>query len=80
MRTTSTSRWPWPIPFGWFAQCWSVELEPGALVARRAVGRDLVLWRDEAGKAHVQDAYCPHLGAHLAVGGKVSGCEVECPF
>jgi len=29
----------------------------------------LVLWRDMAGDFHLQDAYCPHLGAHLAHGG-----------
>ena len=45
----------------------------------RAVGRDLVLWRD-GDEHHVFDAYCPHLGAHLGVGGRVvDGCLV-CPF
>jgi nitrite reductase/ring-hydroxylating ferredoxin subunit len=39
-----------------------------------------VLWRDEEGTAHVQDAFCPHLGAHLGHGGTVEGCEIMCPF
>jgi hypothetical protein len=26
------------------------------------------------------DAYCPHLGAHLGVGGRVDGDELVCPF
>jgi phenylpropionate dioxygenase-like ring-hydroxylating dioxygenase large terminal subunit len=26
------------------------------------------------------DAYCPHLGAHLGVGGKVEGSALRCPF
>ena len=26
------------------------------------------------------DAYCPHLGAHLGVGGKVEGDNIRCPF
>ena len=26
------------------------------------------------------DAHCPHLGAHLAVGGKVEGDRLRCPF
>uniref|UniRef100_A0A4W3J4N6 cholesterol 7-desaturase n=3 Tax=Callorhinchus milii TaxID=7868 RepID=A0A4W3J4N6_CALMI len=30
--------------------------------------------------AHVVDAYCPHLGANLAVGGRVAGDCIECPF
>ena len=29
---------------------------------------------------HVQDAFCPHLGAHLGHGGTVEGCEIKCPF
>jgi 3-ketosteroid 9alpha-monooxygenase subunit A len=28
----------------------------------------------------VLDAHCPHMGAHLAVGGKVKGSCIECPF
>ncbi len=38
------------------------------------------MFRDEEGKSHVVDAYCPHLGANLAVGGKVVGNCIECPF
>jgi len=40
----------------------------------------LVAWRGESGKAYVADAYCPHIGAHLGVGGKVSGECIQCPF
>ena len=31
-------------------------------------------------QTHVLDAYCPHLGAHLAVGGTVEGDSIRCPF
>ena len=34
-----------------------------------------MLWRDDDGTFHLQDAYCPHLGAHLGVGGKVDGAS-----
>jgi nitrite reductase/ring-hydroxylating ferredoxin subunit len=74
------SRFPWPIPFGWFAIAWSAHLSPGGVVPYRGFGRDLVLWRDERGAAHLHDAYCPHLGAHLGHGGTVSDCELVCPF
>jgi nitrite reductase/ring-hydroxylating ferredoxin subunit len=74
------SRFPWPVPFGWFAVAWSQHLSVGAVVAHRAFGRDLVLWRDEDGAAHVHDAFCPHLGAHLGHGGRVAGGELVCPF
>ena len=43
-------------------------------------GRELVLFRTESGEAHAVDAYCAHLGAHLAVGGKVEGEGIRCPF
>jgi len=39
-----------------------------------------VVWRGESGKSYAADAYCPHLGAHLGVGGKVSGECIKCPF
>lgn len=74
------SRFPWPVPYGWFAVAWSHELEVGAVRPQRAFARDLVLWRDAEGAAHVHDAYCPHLGAHLGHGGRVDGCDLVCPF
>ncbi len=38
------------------------------------------MFRGQDGKAYVVDAYCPHLGANLAVGGRVVGGCIECPF
>ena len=73
-------RFPFPHPFVWFMVAYEDELAPGEVSAIRYWSTDLVLWRDEAGGFHLQDAYCPHLGAHLGVGGKVKGAELECPF
>jgi phenylpropionate dioxygenase-like ring-hydroxylating dioxygenase large terminal subunit len=73
-------RWPWPVPFGWFAVCWTGELAAGEVRPRRLFGLDTVLWRDHDGVAHLHDAYCPHLGAHLGHGGTVEGCALVCPF
>ena len=28
----------------------------------------------------MQDAFCPHLGAHLGHGGTVDDCQIVCPF
>jgi 3-ketosteroid 9alpha-monooxygenase subunit A len=36
--------------------------------------------RGVAGAARVLDAHCPHLGAHLGVGGRVRGDGIQCPF
>ncbi|PVD22374.1 hypothetical protein C0Q70_18184 [Pomacea canaliculata] len=43
-------------------------------------GLNLAVFRDEKGVAHALDAYCPHMGAHLAAGGRVKGDCLECPF
>jgi cholesterol 7-dehydrogenase len=44
------------------------------------LGQHLVLFRTEKDEAKVLDAYCPHMGADLGVGGKVVGDCIECPF
>ncbi len=44
------------------------------------LGRELVLFRTEDGGAHVLDAYCPHMGAHLGHGGRVQDGHLQCPF
>lgn len=74
------SRFPFPMPFGWFQIGYENDLEPGGVKPLRYFGRDLVLWRDEAGDYHVQDAICPHLGAHLGYGGTVTAGNITCPF
>ncbi|CAN7993110.1 unnamed protein product [Ixodes hexagonus] len=43
-------------------------------------GLDLVAFRTKDGIAHVADAHCPHLGAHLGFVGRVVGDCIECPF
>ena len=67
-------------PYSWYFACYSDELAPGAVRPLRYLGRDLVVWREASGAAHVVDAYCPHLGAHLGFGGRVEGCELVCPY
>lgn len=74
------SRFPFPIPNGWFAVARSEEVETGQVKPAHYFGRDLALFRTASGRARVFDAYCPHLGANLAVGGTVAGEELECPF
>ncbi|MEM7434763.1 MAG: Rieske 2Fe-2S domain-containing protein [Myxococcota bacterium] len=69
-----------PIPNGWFQIASSDEVKPGEAKPLRYFGKDLVIWRSEAGELSVLDAFCPHLGAHLGHGGKVKGESIECPF
>ena len=69
-----------PIPYGWFALTHSNDLPPGAVKPLYFFDEHLVLFRAEDGRAHLMDAFCPHLGAHLGHGGKVQGDAITCPF
>jgi nitrite reductase/ring-hydroxylating ferredoxin subunit len=75
-----SKRSPFPIPFGWFQVAWADQLKPGDVQPMRYFGRHLVLWRDDHGAPHVNDAFCPHLGAHFGHGGTVDGQDLVCPF
>ncbi|MDX6233236.1 MAG: 3-ketosteroid 9alpha-monooxygenase subunit, partial [Nocardioidaceae bacterium] len=72
---TDGARFPFPIPFGWFSVGYPHEFETGTARSLYYFARHLVGWRDGGGALHVQDAFCPHLGAHLGHGGEVAdGC------
>ncbi|WP_116365219.1 Rieske 2Fe-2S domain-containing protein [Parahaliea mediterranea] len=66
---------------GWHIVLFSRELEPGEVKRFHYFDREFVIWRGESGEAFVVDAYCPHLGAHLASdGGRIRGNAIACPF
>lgn len=67
-------------PNGWIQIGWSHELCPGQVRPVHCLGRELVMFRGHDSRLRVLDAYCPHLGAHLGVGGSVVGNEIRCPF
>jgi nitrite reductase/ring-hydroxylating ferredoxin subunit len=69
-----------PFPNGWFAVAHSHELLAGAVMPVAAFGHQMVLFRDGAGAAHLLDAHCPHLGAHLGHGGRLEDGCLRCPF
>jgi phenylpropionate dioxygenase-like ring-hydroxylating dioxygenase large terminal subunit len=73
-------RFPFPVPNGWFVVAEAAELAPGEVMPLYCFGRDLVLYRTAAGEPRVLDAHCPHLGAHLGVGGRVEDDSIRCPF
>jgi len=75
------SRYPFP-PYanGWFRALYSHELPRGTVKALHRLGRELVAFRGDDGQARIFDAHCPHLGAHLGVGGTVEGNALRCPF
>ncbi len=69
-----------PYPRGWYLAAHSDELAPKEVKSLQLFGEDVVLFRDANGEAHLVDAYCPHLGAHLGHGGVVVGERIRCPF
>ena len=63
--------WYWAIP--------SIKLRKGQVKPVSLLGRELVIYRDIEGQLVCFDAYCPHMGAHLAEG-KVEGGGLRCLF
>lgn len=76
------------FPRGWFMIGESGEVGASP-VPLRYFGQDLVAYRGESGAAYVVEAYCPHMGAHLAKnttsyivrdGEQIEGESIRCPF
>ena len=69
------------FPNGWVMVSRSQELPKGAVKYVTQSGLHVALFRGEDGVAYAVDAYCPHIGANLGIGGKVvhQTC-IQCPF
>jgi nitrite reductase/ring-hydroxylating ferredoxin subunit len=63
----------------WFAVAWSSEVPVGKVVGRDFLDGRIVLFRGENGRLVAMSAYCPHVGADLAVG-EVIGNNLRCAF
>lgn len=69
-----------PYPSSWYAVGESAALKPGAIMELQFCGQQAILFRTESGQAVLSEAYCPHMGAHLARGGRIEGETIACPF
>jgi len=58
----------------------SIDLNVGDVKYLRMLGQHFAVFRTEDGKVGIIDAYCPHLGANIGVGGKIIGNNIQCPF
>jgi 3-ketosteroid 9alpha-monooxygenase subunit A len=87
-RTQEYDLGPHTFPRGWFmvADADEVTRTPKAL---RYFGQDLVIYRGESGRVVLMDAYCPHMGTHLAKNTTsfviqdnthVEGDNIRCPY
>jgi phenylpropionate dioxygenase-like ring-hydroxylating dioxygenase large terminal subunit len=75
-----TPRFPFPIPNGWFTVAEAADVAPGEIKRVHYFGRELVLFRTASGEPRLVSSHCAHLGANLAIGGKVEGDGIRCPF
>lgn len=75
-------------PRGWFMIAVSEDLtdKPQGV---RYFGRDLALYRGKSGRVVLLDAYCPHMGTHLAINTTsyvvrdhqhIEGDSIRCPY
>ncbi|KAH9392099.1 hypothetical protein TYRP_022124 [Tyrophagus putrescentiae] len=62
---------PLPLPDGWIPILESSALKLNQVQSVVALGRELAVVRGGTGTVTVLDAFCPHLGANLGVGGVV---------
>ncbi|NJL83293.1 MAG: Rieske 2Fe-2S domain-containing protein [Chloroflexaceae bacterium] len=69
-----------PFPNSWFRIGCTQELAPRQVIPLHYFGKELVLFRAEDGTAHVLDAHCPHLGAHLGYNGTIIKDTIRCPY
>lgn len=77
--------YPRQFPCGWYRICDADDVpNRGQIKHAFAFGREMVIFRsdDEHSQVYVLEAFCIHMGANLAVGGKVmpgTNC-IQCPF
>ena len=72
--------YPPPYPDGWYRLLGSGALRRGQARYLECLGRALVVWRaEDADSVFAMTAFCPHMGANLAMG-RVCADRIECPF
>ncbi|XP_037944865.1 cholesterol 7-desaturase isoform X2 [Teleopsis dalmanni] len=79
-RKIGASDLPPPFPNGWYCILESSALGPGEVQSVSCLGEQFVVYRTKSHEVYVLDAYCPHMGVNMGIGGRVVGDNIECPF
>lgn len=77
--TAATFNHPQQFVQGWYWALPAHALKPGKVKPVTLLGRELAIFRTSNGRVVAIDAYCPHMGAHLAEG-KIEGEGIRCFF
>ncbi|MBT8138581.1 MAG: Rieske (2Fe-2S) protein [Gammaproteobacteria bacterium] len=79
---------PNAYPRGWFIVAEASELDKGAIPVS-FFGQDFALYRGESGRVVMLDAYCTHMGTHIAASSSamivqehnnLEGDSIRCPY
>ena len=68
-----------PAAGAWYPVALSSGVEPGTSNGTRLFEREIVVWRDADGAAHVWEDRCPHRGMRLSLG-FVRGDQIACLY
>lgn len=69
------------FPRGWYCVAEAEDAAVGRLKPVSCLDKQLVVYRTPEGEAQVANAFCPHLGAHLAShDGHIDNGAIVCPF
>ena len=86
-RTQEYGMGEFTFPRGWFMVAAADELKDRRSSVR-FFGQEFALYRGKSGRAVMLDAYCPHMGTHLARNntsyvvqdGQIEGDSIRCPY
>ena len=61
---------------GWVPVALSASIEAGTSAGAVVDGSEIVVWRDNSGKAHVWEDRCPHRGMRMSFGFVRGGAQL----
>jgi nitrite reductase/ring-hydroxylating ferredoxin subunit len=65
---------------GWYQFALSANIKKDKVSTFNYFDTSFVCYRSSDNRVNIFDAYCPHMGAHLGIGGKIENDLLICPF